>query len=302
MLGYMCITRKLESVMSNFNEYGAIERIAVRSPAASFVSDEKIASEWEKLRFHSKPDYAEAASEHASFIRLLVNSGASVIDLPTADSLTLDAIYTRDALLVSPKGLILCHMGRATRRGEPAHNAGLLELAGETILGEITAPGTLEGGDFIWLNDKACAVGLGPRTNQDGIDQLKALLGDSVDVHVVPLPDPDHPDDVFHLMSMISPLDKDLALIYRPLMPDSFISWLEDHGVKFVDVPEEEFIPMGCNVLALAPRNVLMLDKLPETKARMEKAGCTVQTYKGDEISRKGEGGPTCLTRPLIRE
>lgn len=287
--------------MTSFNEYGAIERIAVRSPAASFISDEKIATEWEKLRFHSKPDYAGAATEHASFIRMLVNSGASVIDLPTADGLTLDAIYTRDAMLVSPKGLILCHMGRASRRGEPAHNAALLEQAGETILGEITAPGTLEGGDFIWLNEKACAVGLGPRTNEEGIRQLKALLGDAVDVHVVPLPAPDHPEDVFHLMSMISPLDEDLALIYRPLMPESFITWLEGHGIKFVEVPEAEYIPMGCNVLALGPRDVLMLDGLPGTKAAMEAACCTVQTYKGDEISRKGEGGPTCLTRPLTR-
>lgn len=287
--------------MSSFNEYGAIERIAVRSPAASFINDNKIAAEWEKLRFHSKPDYADAATEHASFIRMLVNSGASVIDLPTADGLTLDAIYTRDAMLVSPKGLILCHMGRASRRGEPAHNAALLEQAGETILGEITAPGTLEGGDFIWLNDKACAVGLGPRTNEEGIRQLKALLGDTVDVHVVPLPAPDHPEDVFHLMSMISPLDEDLALIYRPLMPESFIAWLEGHRIKFVEVPEAEYIPMGCNVLALGPRDVLMLDKLPETKSRLEEAGCIVQTYKGDEISRKGEGGPTCLTRPLTR-
>ena len=151
------------------------------------------------------------------------------------------------------------------------------------------------------MNEKACAVGLGPRTNAEGIAQLKALLGDDVDVHVVPLPAPDHPEDVFHLMSMISPLDKDLALIYRPLMPESFITWLEGHGIKFVEVPEAEYIPMGCNVLALGPRDVLMLDGLPGTKAAMEAAGCTVQTYKGDEISRKGEGGPTGLTSPLMR-
>jgi N-dimethylarginine dimethylaminohydrolase len=288
--------------VTKFNEYSPIKRVAVRSPAASFVDDAKIASEWEKLRFHSKPDYAKAASEHASFVRILANSGASVIDLPAGNSLTIDSIYTRDALIASPKGLILCHMGRVSRRGEPAHNATLLKLAGETLLGEITAPGTLEGGDFIWLDDKTCAVGYGPRTNAEGIAQLKTLLGDDVDVHVVPLPAPEHPEDVFHLMSMISPLDKDLALIYRPLMPQTFIDWLEGHGIKFVDVPEAEFIPMGCNVLALGPRDVLMLDGLPETKAAMETAGCTVQTYKGNEISRKGEGGPTCLTRPLIRQ
>lgn len=287
--------------MNNFNEYGLITKIAVRSPAASYVSDEKIAAEWHQLRFHSKPDFAGAATEYATFMRHLLDTGACVIDMPAGDSLTLDSIYVRDALLVSPKGLILCHMGRKTRRGESALNASILKQTGEKICGKIKAPGTLEGGDFIWLNEKACAVGLGPRTNEEGIKQLHALLGCDVDLHVVKLPEPAHPDDVFHLMSMISPLDEDLALIYRPLMPDSFIEWLQRRGIKFVEVPSGEFIPMGCNVLATGPRSVLMLDRLPETKARMEAAGCTVQTYTGDEISRKGEGGPTCLTRPLVR-
>jgi len=131
---------------------------------------------------------------------------------------------------------------------------------------------------------------------------LQTLLGVDVDLHVVPLPEPDHPEDVFHLMSMISPLDKNLALIYRPLMPEGFLSWLRDHDIGFVDVPEDEFLPMGCNVLALAPREILMLEGLPQTRAQLEANGCTVHTYKGTEISRKGEGGPTCLTRPLSRE
>jgi len=284
-----------------FNEYGVIRIVALRSPAAAYISDEKIGDEWQALRFHAAPDYAEAMNEHSGFRRLLANSGASIIDLPAAEGLTLDSLYTRDALLVSPKGLILCHMGRVSRRNEPALNAHFLTSAGEDILGTILPPGTLEGGDVIWLDDKSCAIGLGPRTNNDGIGQFKRLLGDDIDVHVVPLPDPEHPDDVFHLMSMISPLDKDLALIYRPLMPEGFIQWLEQRGLGFVEVAEEEFIAMGCNVLALGPRDLLMLDGLPITRRRLEAAGCRVQTYKGDEISRKGEGGPTCLTRPLVR-
>ena len=193
-------------------------------------------------------------------------------------------------------------MGRASRRAEPAHNAAQLRALGFDVAGEITAPGTIEGGDVIWLDDKALAVGEGPRTNAEGIRQLKEILSSEVEVHVVPLPAPRHPEDVFHLMSMISPLDEDLALIYAPLIPESFMAWLEGRGIAFVEVPEEEFIPMGCNVLALGPRDLLMLDRLPVTKARLEAAGCRVQTYKGDEISRKGEGGPTCLTRPLVRE
>ncbi|NVJ99000.1 MAG: amidinotransferase [Alphaproteobacteria bacterium] len=287
--------------LAGFNEFGTLKLVAVRTPEHAYISDEKIAAEWQPLRFYSAPKFNGAVDEHREFVRKLEAAGAEVVLLGGDDALTLDAIYARDALLVSPKGLILCHMGRKGRRGEPAVNAKELEVRGLPVLGEITAPGTIEGGDIIWLSDTAVAVGEGPRTNAEGIRQFKALLGPEVDVHTVPLPAPEHPEDVFHLMSMISPLDRDLALIYRPLMPQSFVEWLEGHGIAFVEVPEDEFIPMGCNVLALGPRNILMLDRLPGTKARMEAAGCTVDTYKGDEISRKGEGGPTCLTRPLIR-
>jgi len=195
-------------------------------------------------------------------------------------------------------------MGRASRTAEGPLNAAEYEQHGFTVLGHIKYPGTLEGGDFIWLDAKTAAVALGPRTNRDGIEQLHDLLGRDVDLHVVPLPSPDHPDhpdDVLHLMSIISPLDQNLAVIYRPMMPTAFINWLEAKGMGFVEVPQAEFLPMGCNVLALAPRRVLMLENLPETKSRLEAAGCTVLTYKGLEISRKGEGGPTCLTRPLLR-
>ena len=230
------------------------------------------------------------------------STGAKVIFLPGDEALTLDAIYVRDAALSTPRGLILCRMGRKTRRAEPPVHGNYLKAKGFDVLGKIEAPGTLEGGDFIWLDEITAAVGLGTRTNQAGIEQLTAMLGPKVDLHVVPLPPPDHPDDVFHLMSIISPVDRDLAVIYRPLMPDSFLDWLTGHGIKFVEVPEAEYQNMACNVLALEPRHVLMLDRLPETRKRLESAGCTVETYKGDEISRKGDGGPTCLTRPLLRD
>ena len=196
-------------------------------------------------------------------------------------------------------------MGRLTRRSEPSLNS--LQLAEQQdlqlpIIGEIQAPGTLEGGDLIWLDDHHLAVGLGPRTNQAGIDQLKQILGNEIEVHVVPLPPPAHPEDVFHLMSMISPVAKDLALVYRPLMPDTFLHWLADLGLYLVEVPDDEFPTMGCNVLATAPRQLLMLDGLPVTRERLNAAGCQVTVYRGDHISRKGEGGPTCLTRPLVRD
>ncbi|WP_417460245.1 dimethylarginine dimethylaminohydrolase family protein [Kordiimonas sp.] len=284
------------------NEYGVIKAVAVRTPAQAYRSAEKIAKEWQALRFYEAPDLMAANAEHDVLRAALSNAGAEVVELECSGELTLDSIYARDALLVSPKGLIRCNMGRVSRWGEPAQNAAQLQALGYEVAGEITPPGTIEGGDMIWLDDNALAVGEGPRTNAEGIRQLREILGSKVEVHVVPLPAPSHPEDVFHLMSMISPLDKDLALIYAPLVPDTFIAWLTARGIAFVEVPEEEFIPMGCNVLALRPRDLLMLDGLPKTKARLEAAGCKVQTYKGDEISRKGEGGPTCLTRPLVRE
>ena len=285
--------------MLKFDEYSKIVQVAVRHAQKAFVSDEKLAAEWQALRFHDRPDMKASMAEYEGFLALL--DCDEVIELPAADTLTIDSIYTRDSILVSPKGLIVCNMGRASRTPEAAANAAVYAQLGHTVAGQITSPGTLEGGDFIWLDEHHAAVGLGPRTNEEGIRQLQDILGTEVELFVVKLPDPDHPDDVLHLMSIISPLDKDLALIYRPFMPQDFILWLQQQGIAFVDVPEEEYLPMGCNVLAMAPRSALMLENLPGVKARLEAAGCTVVTYTGLEISRKGEGGPTCLTRPLQR-
>ena len=287
------------------NEYGKLTWVAVRAPAAAFKNESRIDAQWQPLRFHSRPDLNAAIEEHNAFTACLTAAGCQLIYLNDAEGLTLDSIYTRDALVVSPKGLILCHMGRLTRRSEPSLNS--LQLAEQQdlqlpIIGEIQAPGTLEGGDLIWLDDHHLAVGLGTRTNQAGIDQLKQILGNEIEVHVVPLPPPAHQEDVFHLMSMISPVAKDLALVYLPLMPDTFMHWLADLGLDLVEVPDDEFPTMGCNVLATAPRQLLMLDGLPVTRERLNAAGCQVTVYRGDHISRKGEGGPTCLTRPLVRD
>jgi len=287
--------------MAVLNEYSSLMQVAIRSPLNSFISDEKLSNEWEDLRFHSQPQLKESINEFIEFRKLLLNNEIEIIDLPKINGLTIDSIYTRDSILISPNGLILCNMGRASRTPEARANYEDLKLQGHKIAGEILAPGTLEGGDFIWLSDTKAAVGLGPRTNQEGIDQLKKILGNTIELHVVQLPAPSHPEDVLHLMSIISPLDKDLALIYKPLMPASFIQWLAQLGIEFVEVDEVEYLLMGCNVLATSPRSVIMLENLPIVQKSLQNAGCKVQTYKGIEISRKGEGGPTCLTRPLKR-
>ncbi|MDB2599690.1 arginine deiminase family protein [Gammaproteobacteria bacterium] len=288
--------------MNILNEFSKITEVAIRSPLSSFIDNDKILNEWKALRFHAKPNLKRAMIEYTHFKGLLEDDGISIIDLPSSKLLTIDSIYTRDSILISKGGLILCNMGRSSRTPEAGANFNILASQGYKMAGQIKAPGTLEGGDFIWIDDHHAAVGLGPRTNAEGIRQLKEILGPSVELHIVNLPQPSHPDDVLHLMSIISPLDKDLSLIYKPFMPESFTNWLSNLGIKFIEVSDKEYLLMGCNVLATSPRSIIMLEQLPCVQSELERAGCKIRTYKGMEISRKGEGGPTCLTRPLRRK
>ena len=210
-------------------------------------------------------------------------------------------MYCRDAAIATDAGIILCNMGKNARKPEPeAQKMGYLGHR-TPILGEIVAPGTVEGGDVAWLDEKTLAVAHSYRTNEEGIAQLRNLLSPmGIEVLVVELPHYKGPSDVFHLMSIFSPIDVDLAVIYSPLMPIAFRNELILRGYHFVEVPADEF-EMACNVLALAPRSCLVLKGFPKTKAALEAADCTVYEYEGAEISVKGGGGPTCLTRPIFR-
>ena len=284
------------------NEYGALKRVAVRPARVAFADQARIDSQWRDHGYHAAPDLTAALAEYERFAEALSKAGAEVIELPDGNDLTIDGIYARDALLTSEQGVILCNMGNRRRNGEPPVNAEALADKGIGVVGAIQGDGWIEGGDFVWLDERTCAVGLTYRTNGEGVRQLAQLLGPDVAIQVVDLPHYKGPADVFHLMSILSPLDKDLALVYSPLMPIGFRNWLQERGLSLVEVPEEEFEAMAGNVLALAPRHCLMLEGCPETRKRLEAAGCQVETYKGDEISRKGEGGPTCLTRPLVRD
>lgn len=282
------------------SDWGPWSRIVVRHAAATFESQARIDREWQALNYAAAPEYAAAARQHDAFIELLAKGApVHVIDAP-ADGLTLDAIYVRDASIVTPRGAILCRMGKPARRGEPEALAREYASLGVPVLGAIEPPGQVEGGDFTWLGARVAAVGRGYRTNDEGIRQLRALLGDSVDeLIVVPLPHYRGPADVFHLMSIISPVDRDLAVAYSPLMPVPFRERLLALGFTLVEVPGEEFDSMGANVFATAPRRCVMVDGNPTTRAALERAGAEVLVYDGSEISAKGCGGPTCLTRPL---
>jgi N-dimethylarginine dimethylaminohydrolase len=222
--------------------------------------------------------------------------------LPEDDTVNMDSIYCRDAAIATDKGMIICNMGKEGRIKEPAAEQRAFEANGIPVLGVITAPGTLEGGDVAWLDEKTLAVGHTYRSNEEGIRQLTNLLAPlGVTVMSVPMPHYKGPSDVFHLMSVLSPVDTNLAVVYSPLIPIVFRNELIARGYELVEVPDQEFDSMGCNVLALAPRVCLMVKGNPITKSKLEKAGCKVIEYEGAEISVKGGGGPTCLTRPVMR-
>lgn len=283
------------------DEVSPIRRVLLRHPDAAFRSDAQIAAEWQALAYHSAPDLKAAIAEYDAFAQLLSDAGAEVLFLGGDDRLSLDALYVRDALISAPDGVIRTAMGKPAREAEPYINAEFAATHGLKTVGAIDAPGKVEGGDLVWLDDATLIAGHTYRTNPQGIAQLQALLGPEVTVHSFQMPHYKGPGDVFHLMSVLSPIARDLALVYRPLAPVALLEFLEDQGLTFVDVPDEEFESMGCNVLAVAPRHCIMVDGNPETARRLERAGAQVEVIAADEICRKGEGGPTCLTRPVER-
>ena len=286
---------------TEFNEYSRIGRLVIRRPEAAFASPQRIAAQWRALNFHAAPDFGAAVSEYAAFEAILARFADEVIALPDAEGLGLDSLYVRDSLIVTPKGLVAASMGKPARALEPSRNAALLEAHGLQLAGRIEAPGKVEGGDLVWLDRETLLAGVGYRTNREGARQLAAIGEGAFAVEMFDLPHHKGRGDVFHLMSVLSPVDRDLAVVYLPLMPARLVELLEARGVGFVEVPDAEFATMGCNVLAVAPREVVMVDGNPETARRIAAAGCRVHVIAAAEISRKGEGGPTCLTRPLTR-
>lgn len=283
------------------NEYGTIHRMLVKHARDAFRSQSQIDQQWRQLNFTDAPDLVRAIADYDAFLALLSAEGAQLELLPADRHVSLDSIYVRDASLVCPLGVILCAMGKPQRSTEPEIQGRAYDALGLPVIGTIELPGKIEGGDVVWFDAHTVAIGRGYRTNDDGIRQFQALVGPAVDVLPVPLPHYRGPSDVFHLMSVISPVAEDLAVVYSPLMPVPFREWLIARGIELVEVPDEEFDTMGANVLAIAPRQCVMVDGNPITRRRLEAAGASVAEYDGREISLKGGGGPTCLTRPLVR-
>jgi N-dimethylarginine dimethylaminohydrolase len=273
---------------------GRLERVLVRPPLA------EDAEQWRAYGWRAAPDHAAAAAEHELLCGILEAAGAEVV-VSRHDPGNPDAIYVYDPVLVGAKGAVLLRPGKEGRRGEPEAIAASLAAADVPIAAEIAAPAIAEGGDTVWLDQRTLLVGIGYRTNQAGLAALEAAFP-GVDVISFDLPHWNGRSEVMHLMTFISPLDRDLALVYPRLAPVRLLDLLAERGIAVVEVPDEEFETQGPNVLAVGPRRAVALEGNPETRRRMERAGVDVVVYRGEEISKKGDGGPTCLTRPLLRD
>ena len=285
------------------SEIGRIKSVLMKHPKDAFISQKLVNTEWQSLNFLEEPIFDNAVDEFESLKTIIEKHGGEVLLLPPSSDVTLDSVYCRDASLVTDFGIILCNMGKEKRTNEPKAERRYFEQINQTILGTIAPPGTLEGGDVVWLNESTLAVGHTYRTNYAGISQLKMLLETKgIEILVAEMPHYRGKADVFHLMSVLSPVDYKKAVVYSQLMPIHFRNELLELGFELIEVPDDEFESMGSNVLAIAPSECIVVDGNPITKLRLEEAGCRVHPYKGEDISIKGGGGPTCLTRPILRE
>jgi N-dimethylarginine dimethylaminohydrolase len=271
-----------------------LRRVLVRAP------DPADLARWREFGWLAEPDPAIAAEQHGSLCDVLRGAGAEVVYAEGDVAGDPDAVYVFDPVIVSDRGALLLRPGKEGRRGEPPAIAEDLRSLSVPVAFEMRAPATAEGGDTMWLDQRTLLVGRSYRTNDAGIDALREALP-GVEVLAFDLPRDQGPQACLHLLSLLSPLDDDLVVAYPPLMPIRMLELLAERDIEMVEVPEEEFGSMGPNVLALAPRVALAVDGNPQTRRRMEAAGVDVTVYEGSEISHKGEGGPTCLTRPLLR-
>jgi dimethylargininase len=274
-----------------------LRRVLVKRPDEAFAAADPV-----RWHYASQPDLEVARGEHDTLTELLRQAGVAVFHHDDPQPGRADAIYVYDPAIVTDRGAIILRMGKDLRRGEEAPMARRMEALGVPVLYTMRGEARAEGGDLLWLGHDTLAVGLGFRTDAEGMRQLEEALAGHVTLLPVELPYYTGPEACLHLLSLISIVDHKLAVIYPPLLSVPFWQDLQERGFRFIEVPSQEFETMGTNVLALAPGLCVMLEGNPITQRRLEAAGCKVLTYRGNEISLKAEGGPTCLTRPILRD
>jgi N-dimethylarginine dimethylaminohydrolase len=269
-----------------------LRRVLVRRPA---TTGDFAGADWRT------PDPELLDRQHDQFCELLAGLGCDV-EVAAAAEQMVDATYVRDPGMVTRRGAVLFQMVKPARAAEPPLLGTALEAAGVPVVGRLTGQARADGGDIIWLDDRTLLVGRSYRTNVEGVRQLRQIMAaEDVVVGSADMPHDRGPAHVLHLMSVISPVADDLAVVYPPLAPVPVMEELAARGVRIVAVPAAEYETMACNVLALRPGVVVMLSGNPRTRAALDAAGCEVHVYEGSEISLKGDGGPTCLTAPILR-
>lgn len=275
-----------------------LKRVVVRRPTAAFAVDDIAA--W---NYVSRPDLAVAQQEHDGLVGLLRDDGIEVTYHDAELPEHADSIFVYDPVWVTDRGVIELNLGKKLRNGEEEPLSKCLQDLGLPLLGKLEGEARADGGDLLWLDDKTLVAGQGFRTNRGGAERLRELLAPlGVEVLTAELPYFHGPKACLHLLSLISIVDDDLAVVYPPLFPVPLWQMLEARGFRKVEVPEEEFLTMAPNVLATAPGRCIMIEGNPVTRRRLEEAGCHVRTYRAQELSLKAEGGPTCLTRPVLRQ
>lgn len=270
-----------------------LKKVFVRTPTTvgDFVAD----GHWRE------PDRELLLTQHAEFVELLRSTGAEVLVADPVEGLV-DAVYTHDPAVMTPFGSILLQMRKPVRSPEPAAMRADFERLGVPVLGALTGDAVSDGGDKIWLDAQTLVVGRGYRTNASAVEQFQALLEPhSVTVIDVDLPHYLGPDAVLHLMSVISPIAPDLAVVFEPLAPVALLELLEERGISRITVDEDEMLTQGANILAVAPGEVVLAADNPKVLAKLLAAGVKVHEFAGTEVAVKGDGGPTCLTQPLWR-
>ena len=274
-----------------------LRRVVMRRPDAAFGNADPAI--W---HYTSQPDLGRAQAEHDALVATIRNFGAEVIYHDVAQPTRADAIFTYDPAIMTDGGAIMMSMGKDLRRGEEAAMAETFRRLDIPVLASLHGDARAEGGDMFWLDEATLAIGIGFRTNPEGVRQIRAVLEPrGVSILTYDLPYYTGPDACLHLLSFISMLDERLAVVHLPLMPVALYQELQRRSVRLIEIPEQEYATQATNVLALAPGQLLMLEGNPGTKRLLEEAGCEVQTYRGEELSLKAEGGPTCLTRPVLR-
>ncbi len=281
---------------------GKIESILIKHPKQAFVSQENLDKTWEDFKYFGCPNYETVLKEYEVFEKIIKDNVENVYYLPQDERGGLDSIYTHDPLKITKNGAIYFPMGKELRSKEYLATREYLESIGIPTLGEITAPGKMEGGDVLWIDEKTVAIGRGYRTNDEGIRQFKELTKGLIDEYIiVPMPHADGEDCCLHLMSIISFVDTDKAVVYSKFMPVFFREYLIEKGFMLIECNDEEYDYLGSNLLALEPGKCILIKGCPDIQKKLEDAGVQIFTYEGKEMSYRGTGGPTCLTSPLTR-